>query len=443
MTDLDTPSVPAGRPPTRVPLSRLLGVTIFAFALGVSINVLEPGILGHKILAFAPKWKNTALGLVTFAGLLVAVLVQPIAGAISDRTRSRLGRRTPFLIGGTLLVIASHFLIALAPSLALVVFGLLSLQLASNSVQGPWQALIPDRVPGGQRGLAAGLKSTFDILGFIVGRMAGGELIGAGKITAAAGVAAAAFGLALLLTLWLGGTLRDDPAPLGPPKAEPWWQAFRFDWRARPAFVRWFVNRGLFWTSVISINTFILFFLVDAHGLTEPVAQQFVGQLGVLLGGGVLLMALPSGWLADRIGRRALIIGSCLLAAIGVLTLILSDDLGGVTIAAGVLGAATGVFLSGSWALVTDIVPAGEAARYLGLANIASAGGSALARASGGLLIDPIGRWAGSAEAGYHVLFGAAVLALVAAALVLLRWPEGGNHEDTKGTKGTFQESQR
>ncbi|MGA9533460.1 MAG: MFS transporter, partial [Anaerolineales bacterium] len=271
--------------PSKLPISRLLGVTVFAFALGVSINVLEPGILSHKILAFAPTWKNTALGLATFAGLVVAVLVQPVAGALSDRARTRWGRRAPFLIGGTVLVIGSHFLIALAPSLALVVFGLLSLQMASNTVQGPWQALIPDRVPSSQRGLAAGLKATFDILGFIVGRVAGGELISQGKVAAAATVAAAAFALALVLTLWLGDALRDDPAAHARQPAMPWWHAFRFDWRQRPAFLRWFANRALFWTSVISINTFILFFLVDVHGLTEPGAQQFVGQLGVLLGG--------------------------------------------------------------------------------------------------------------------------------------------------------------
>jgi MFS family permease len=422
----------------KLPFSRLLGVTVFAFALGVSINVLEPGILSHKILAFAPTWKNTALGLATFAGLIVAVLVQPIAGALSDRTRTRLGRRAPFLIGGTVLVIGSHFLIALSPTLAMVVIGLLSLQMASNTVQGPWQALIPDRVPGSQRGLAAGLKATFDILGFIVGRVAGGELISAGQVTAAAAVAAAAFAVALALTLWLGGALRDKTAQLGEPPALPWWYAFQFDWGRRPGFVRWFANRALFWTSVVSINTFILFFLVDVHGLTEPVAQHFVGQLGVLLGGGVLLMALPAGWLADRIGRRALIIASCLLAAAGVLILILSDGLGGVTAAAGVLGASTGVFLSGSWALVTDIVPSGQAARYLGLANIASAGGSALARASGGLLIDPIGRWAGSAEAGYNVVFGTAALALLLAAIALVRWPDESNHQETRSTEGTI-----
>ena len=47
------------------------------------------------------------------------------------------------------------------------------------------------------------------------------------------------------------------------------------------------------------------------------------------------------------------------------------------------LGIANGAFLSTSWALATDLVAKGEEARYLGLANLAIAGGSALARLIG------------------------------------------------------------
>ena len=410
-------------PLRRVPLPRLVGMTIFAFALGISINVLEPAILGHKMLQYAPEWKNTALGMATFAGLIVAVLVQPIIGQLSDRTRSRFGARAPYLILGTALVILSHSTIAAAPSLTVVVLGLLGLQLASNTVQGPWQALVPDQIPSGQRGLASGLKATFDILGFITGRQLGGMLVARGQVVGAASVAAAAFAGALLVTL-ISGTRPRRVYPIRRSDKPPsWLSAFKIDWRHHPAFSLWFVNRMLFWGAIIAVNTFLLFFIIDVHGLPEPAAQRLVAQLGVVLGLAVLLFAIPSGWLADRIGRRTLIAGACILAAAGVALLMLLHSPTGLTAGAGFVGIGTGVFLSGSWAMVTDLVPAEEAARYLGVANIASAGASALARGVGGLVIDPLNRATNSLFTGYGFVFAAGAAALLIAGFIILRIP--------------------
>jgi len=47
--------------------------------------------------------KNAYLGLITFAGLIVAMLVQPFAGALSDRSTLRWGQRRPFILLGTVL----------------------------------------------------------------------------------------------------------------------------------------------------------------------------------------------------------------------------------------------------------------------------------------------------------------------------------------------------
>lgn len=378
-------------------------------------------MLGHQILRFAPSWKNLALGAATFLGLVVAILTQPLVGVLSDRTRTRFGRRLPYLIGGTVVVVISHFVIAFAPSLAVLVLSLLLLQLASNTVQGPWQALIPDQVPSAQRGRAAGLKTTFDILAFVVGRQAGGVLIAQERLAAAASVAAAAFAGSLLITLITSSEgLRSVPSS-GPSDLR---NAFSVPWRDRPGFSLWFLNRLLFWGSLTAINTFILFYLVDAMGMSEPGAQRLVGDVGAVIGVAVLFTALPVGWLSDRVGRRALVAGSGILAAGGTVLLLALRSPLGVTIAAAVLGLGTGVFLSGSWALVTDLVPAGEAARYMGIANIASAGGSAIARALGAGIVDPLNELLNSQFVGYAVLYGLAAASFVLASLLMLRLEE-------------------
>lgn len=267
------------RPPSHLPWYRLAAVTIFSLALGVVSNTLEPAVLGHKVLELVPDQKNTALGFTTFAGLIVAVLWQPIIGTWSDRTRSPWGRRAPYFIAGTLLVAACLYAIALAPTFGVVVAGVLLIQLASNTVQGPWQALIPDQVPAGQRGAASGLKAAFDILAFVLGRQISGRLVAAGSVVGAVSVAAGLFAAALVLTL---ATARERPALLPPappqPSARALARTFSVDWKAHPAFAWWFVNRFLFWGGFIALNTFLLFYMIDVVHMAEAEAQRFVGN---------------------------------------------------------------------------------------------------------------------------------------------------------------------
>ena len=403
---------------------RLVGVTCFALALGMATNTLEPAVLGHRVLELLPALKNTALGLMTFVGLIVASLWQPIVGVVSDRTRSRWGRRIPFLVVGTPLAIAAMYFIVLAPSFALVVLGLVSYQTAANTIQGPWQALIPDLVPPRQRGLASGIKAAFDILAFILGRQVSTRLVADGHVSGAVTAAAVGYLLALVLTT-LAARADGHAQPAAPPgtTAESLPRAFIIHWRSDPAFVAWFVNRFLFWAGFVALNTFMLFFMIDVVEMPEAEAQRFVGQLSTVLGLALLLVTIPSGWLADRLGRRPLVAASGLIAAAGTALVLFLRTPGAITAAGAAIGLAVGTFLSANWALITDIVPEAEAARYLGIANIASTGGSAVARLAGGLLIDPLNRLTGEPAAGYLVLYALTVVAFLLGVAVILRLP--------------------
>jgi len=92
-------------------------------------------------------------------------------------------------------------------------------------------------------------------------------------------------------------------------------------------------------------------------------------------------------------------------------------------LAGGIVGMGVGSFLSASWALATDIVPHAEAARYLGIANIATCIGSGAARLLGGVLIDPINKLLGSSSLGYLSLFILATICFLASALVIIPLP--------------------
>jgi len=415
----------------------------------MATNTLDPALLSFKVAELAPASRNTALGLITAAGLLVATLTQPIIGALSDRTRAPLGRRVPYMIVGTLLAIAFLFVVALAPTIGILLLGVLVYQFGANTAQAPWQALLPDQLPATLRGAASGLKSLFEILGFILGRSIAGYMVAQGTPQAAVLSASAILIMTLALTsltarYWRGSRSPEDPdgesgsvpssdspskhPPGSAQDARSGISAYlqRSNWPR--GFGWWFVNRALFWAAVIALNSFVIFYMEDVVGMTFSEASRLFGDLSVVLGVSLLVITIPAGRLSDKLGRRPMILAACLVAVAGNLLLLGARTRPVLILSGAALGLATGVFLSASWALATDMVPRGMAARYLGIANIATAGGSFLARLAGGALIDPLNRLTGSQEAGYLALYSLTLVAFVVAALAVTRLDIGEDH---------------
>src|SRR5438132_12618650 len=93
-----------------------------SFVWGALINVTLPFLLypehpgpGNPALVGAGA-KNTALGVLESVGLVVAILVQPAAGAISDRLRTRWGRRRPLIAVGAFGAVVSMLALAVSPA---------------------------------------------------------------------------------------------------------------------------------------------------------------------------------------------------------------------------------------------------------------------------------------------------------------------------------------
>ena len=87
-------------------------ITINLFWLGLNIRNTALGsiFMPYLVGIFAPEEiKNTALGAMRSAGLVIAMLVQPAAGLLSDRSTSRFGRRRPYILIGALLETCSSW----------------------------------------------------------------------------------------------------------------------------------------------------------------------------------------------------------------------------------------------------------------------------------------------------------------------------------------------
>jgi len=158
--------------------------------------------------------------------------------------------------------------------------------------------------------------------------------------------------------------------------------------RRNPSFPWWVVNRLAFLVGASNLAGFAIFFLQGRLGLEGEVAAGPASQLMMVVGILILLCVLPSGWLADRIGRRHLVILSGVTATLGTLVLVLAPSLTVIYVGGCIIGAATGVFFTTNWALGTDLVPKKDAGRYLGISNLAGAGAGAVGAYIGGPVAD-------------------------------------------------------
>jgi hypothetical protein len=176
--------------------------------------------------------------------------------------------------------------------------------------------------------------------------------------------------------------------------------------RRNPSFTWWVINRLAFLVGAINLSTFAVYFIQARLGFERETAAGPAARLMLVVGVFILLSALPSGWLADRFGRRSLVALSGFMAALGTLIALLSPNLTIIYVGGTLIGIATGLFYTANWALGTDIVPKQEAGRYLGISNLAGAGAGAVGAYIGGPIADYFTVNVPSFEGlGYVVLF--------------------------------------
>ena len=141
-----------------------------------------------------------------------------------------------------------------------------------------------------------------------------------------------------------------------------------------------------------NIASFIIFFFQERFpAFKMEKAAEPAARVIMLVGLFIIVTAVPSGWLADRYGKRMLIWISCALAMAGSCIVLVVPQMIAMYIGGCIIGASVGLFYSACWALGTEIVPKGEAGRYLGLSNLAGAGAGAIGAYIGGPIADEMG----------------------------------------------------
>lgn len=467
-----------------------ISINLFWLGLNIRNNAVGNIFMPYLVALFVGEAVlNTALGALRTAGLVIAMLVQPAMGLLSDRCTLRFGRRRPFIFIGVLFDLLFLWLIASSSSYGMLLAAILLIQISSNVSHGPLQALMPDLVPENQRGVSSAVKAIFELLPLILLGFTVARLVEAGQFGWAVFATGAAVLALMLLTMAL---VKEKPLtgkptePIGPPMlrvlgmlagigigalaglaaggliggigggiarllgSEPLGRAVGVGlggtiamavavvvgvWAGTRAtlgkaalqhksFNWWVTNRLLFFTAITSIQSYAPYFLMHTFAMTIEEATGAYGNLIIVVGVFTILSALPSGWLADRVGRRRLVSWSGWIAAAGaalLLAMIWLPQMPLMYLAGAVLGIATGLFVTANWALGCSLVPPEESGRYLGISNLAGAGAGMVGTGLGGPVADIVN--SAFPGLGYFVLFGAYALLFVLSSLSL-RWVE-------------------
>jgi len=389
-------------------------INAYWFGLAFMWNSLHPIILPAILLNFVPeKLKNTYLGGLTFLGLILAMIVQPIAGAISDHSTFRWGRRRPYILIGTLLDFVFLLVLGLAGNYWVLFAGYILLQVSSNVAHGPAQAFIPDLVPENRRGIAAGVKNLADMGGLVAASLVAGRLMGRQDPA----LAFVVIGLLLLVTMLI--TLfgvKEEPLVGRRTYAPTVRDTLRVDVQRYPDYLWLIASRFLILLGLYAVQGFAQYFVHDVLKASNP--AQVTGDLMFSIGLALMVLVFPAGYLSDRIGRKRLNVVAGLLAALGIFLLLFATDYARLMLFGTIIGTGTGIFVSVNWALATDLIPKREAGKYLGFSNLATAGAGATSRLGGPLIDFFNARQPGQ---GYSLLFVLACLCVLAGTALLAK----------------------
>jgi MFS family permease len=396
-----------------IPVRRPWVGLLFAANLGLWMALFTPiqVLLPEQIADISATGKEAALGWVTGIGALVAIIVNPLAGAFSDGTRLRIrgrayGRRHCWTLVGAGLSVLSLLWLAAQHTLIGVGVGWAGAQIGLNIMLASLSAAVPDRVPVSQRGAVSGWIGMPQALGLVLGAVLVTAVVtdnSAGYVVMAVGLAVLAVPFALLTP--------DDPLPPSyhPARTAGSWAVFR----GQPDFAWAWGTRFLVQLGNALGTLYLLYFLQDKVKLADPQGGLLIMIL--LYTVGLVATAVVGGRLSDRSGRRKIfVIWSGVLIAIAAILLAIWPTWPMALVASVLMGAGYGVYLAVDTALITQVLPAAtDRAKDLGVINIASAAPQVLGPAIAAPLVTHLG--------GYPTLFALTALVTLLGSVAVVR----------------------
>ncbi|WOH20515.1 MFS transporter [Paenarthrobacter sp. GOM3] len=424
--------VPGNQPPTadastqlmeepQSPVSRSYIFWLMLASFGASIAMMVPLSYGIavRITELAPG-QEQVLGFITGIAQLVYLIISPIVGIWSDRTRSRFGRRSPFIFLGTAIGLVGLVVMGLAPNLLVVGAGWI-LGMSGWSISGAAiQNLMADKLPEAQRGRVSALTGLMTQIAPVLG----------------IGVAYAVSSNTLLVFVVPGviGAILLALFPLIKPEGSSKEvvidsqvtfrsvvASYGFSVRKYPDFAWNWLGRFVFFMGLYFNTTFGTFFYAQRLGLPVREVAGVVATIGMLGVVAAAAGALLGGFLSDKLRRRRLfVIIAALIFVAGALAEAFAWSLPQLIIGAVLMQTAIAVFATVDQAIIFAILPnRTETARYMAVVAFAQKIPSAVAPLIASVIIT-IGITGTDKNYTFLYLAGA-VLALLGGSVIALK----------------------
>jgi len=370
-------------------------------------------LLPLQVEQIDPANKVGILGIGNGLAALLALVANLVAGALSDRTASRFGRRRPWIFVGT---IGSTLALAIMMTAGDVVTLLASwgcFNITASLVFAALSALVPDQVPDRQYGTVSGIVG----LAIPVGYIAGAILIG--LVLKAANISYIIM-IVILLVFFIPYTLflRDKMLPKEHVTSFNlliFLKNFWIDPRKYPDFGWAWLNRFL---TILGYSVGFSYFFYYLQDYVHYPRQQIVQGVSTANIMALLMMmaaTLVSGYLSDRFQRRKIfVVIASVVIALGLLIFAFFPSWTMVLVASAIVGTGFGIFTSVSLAVIVQVLPSAHSrAKDLGVLNIANTLPQAVAPVVAALFITQFHS--------YPVLFIAAALFTVLGGVLIQR----------------------
>jgi Na+/melibiose symporter-like transporter len=383
----------------------LLGFGFFSISITWALyNAYVPLYLEHFI-------KNTALiGFMMTIDNYFAMFLQPWIGRKSDKTRSKLGKRMPFLLIGMPLAAVFGALIPWHNGIVTLVAFMVLMNLSMSLYRSPTVALMPDLTPASKRTGANGIINFMGGIGSILA-FAGGAYLNDWHASMPFFTSSVITLLCLIILLFVvRGQIQTDVAAFER-REEPKLTKFSAEWNRPTLFL---LGAIFFWFFAYQgVEALFTLYGTNQMGMTDSEAAFSLAFFSLSF----VIAAIPSGMLGNRFGKKKVIL-------IGVIGLVVVFSL--ISFADSVLLLRIMLLIGGLfWACINInsypfIVQLGEESSIgtrTGIYYIASSVAAVSSPPLMGLMID----WQG-----YSVLFYVAAAGMAVALLFLLGVKDGG-----------------
>lgn len=384
------------------------------FAMGLA--QLAPSVysLAVRVQDLAPANKDSVLAVVLTIPAIAIIIVNPIVGILSDRTRSRLGRRRPWMIAGLAGGLLGLVLIGTAPGIPMVVvgwtIGYLGLTVASSLVI----THLGDALPAAQRGRVSGINGAIAQIGPIVGVMLSGALVHFSFLLFfVPGLIAVAGSIAFLIRM-------KDPstrgAQFGRVSVLGVFAQVVFNPKKHKDFAWVWISKAAFFVGLYMSTVYGVYFLGQRLHLNASAIAGLIALSSMLGIAMAMLGALGSGYLTDRIRRRRVLILIAGVVMAGAMIMTMFSYSAPMYVAATAISSlGVGVFGAVDQALALDVIPDQHSpGRFLAINGLANEIPKAIAPGAAALI-------ASIGGAGHYefIYLATAVLFIVGGLLVL------------------------